>query len=97
VDFESEAANGTRHLMGDAFADPNARVKLIAKVEGTDAITQIDLIRNGKFIYTRAPNQKSADFEYVDQSPESGESYYYLRVMQKDGNLAWASPIWIKR
>jgi hypothetical protein len=97
VDFESEATNHTRHLMGDAFADPNGQVKLIAKVEGTDEITQIDLIRNGKFIYTRAPHQKAADFEYVDQSPESGESYYYLRVMQKDGNLAWASPIWIKR
>jgi hypothetical protein len=97
VDFESEATNGARHLMGDAFADPSGRVKLIAKVEGTDEITQIDLIRNGKFIYTRAPHQKSSDFEYVDQSPETGESYYYLRVMQKDGNLAWASPIWIQR
>ena len=22
-------------------------------------------------------------------------SYYYVRVIQKDGQMAWASPIWV--
>ena len=97
VDFEAEASGGVRHLMGDAFVDPNGQPKLIAKIEGTDKIKQVDLIRNNQFVYTASPDNKSADFTYTDRNPTPGESYYYLRVMQVDGNLAWSSPIWIKR
>ena len=24
-----------------------------------------------------------------------GEHYYYVRVIQEDNNMAWASPIWV--
>lgn len=96
LDFEAEEPNGTRHLMGDAFVSSGVP-KLTARIEGTDVIKQIDLIRNNEFLYTRKPDSKNVDFAYVDQSPKAGESYYYLRVMQLDGNLAWSSPIWIKR
>jgi hypothetical protein len=27
--------------------------------------------------------------------PAGRTSYYYVRVEQADGNLAWASPMWI--
>ena len=97
VDFEAESSGGARHLMGDAFVDPDGEPKLIAKIEGTDKIKQIDLIRNNQFVYTQSPDGKSVAFTYSDRSPVAGESYYYLRVMQVDGNLAWSSPIWIKR
>ncbi|MDQ2898917.1 MAG: hypothetical protein M3Y07_03845 [Acidobacteriota bacterium] len=96
LDFEAEEPNGKRHLMGDAFVSSGVP-KLTAKIEGTDRIKQIDLIRNNEFLYTQKPDSKNVDFGYVDQSPKAGESYYYLRVMQLDGNLAWSSPIWIKR
>jgi hypothetical protein len=33
----------------------------------------------------------------VDNSAGSGESYYYVRVEQADGQLAWSSPIWTRR
>jgi len=26
---------------------------------------------------------------------ESPFAYYYLRVLQKDGHMAWSSPIWV--
>jgi hypothetical protein len=32
----------------------------------------------------------------VDDDARPGQShYYYVRVEQADGNLAWASPLWI--
>ncbi|MDQ6700375.1 MAG: hypothetical protein M3Z36_09330, partial [Acidobacteriota bacterium] len=96
LDFEAEEPDGKRHLMGDAFVSSGVP-KLTAKIFGTDEIRQIDLIRNSEFLFTQKPNRKNVDFAYVDQSPRPGESYYYLRVMQLDGNLAWSSPIWIKR
>jgi len=34
--------------------------------------------------------------KYVDMEAKPGKtSYYYVRLEQKDGNLAWASPLWI--
>ncbi len=97
LDFEAASADGASHLMGDAFADPNGRPQLRVKIVGTDRVKQVDLIRNNKFIYTLAPEKAAVDFTYLDQAPEPGESYYYVRVIQDDGNLAWSSPIWIKR
>ena len=38
---------------------------------------------------------KDVEFDYQDKAPVAG--YYYVRVIQMDGNLAWSSPIWIKR
>ena len=34
---------------------------------------------------------------FVDNEAESGESYYYARVIQVDGEIAWSSPIWVNR
>jgi hypothetical protein len=95
VDFEAREPGGKAHLMGEEFTS-SAPVKLSAKVEGTDTITQIDLIRNNEFLYTVKPGQKTFDFEYIDKAPKAGENYYYVRIMQLDKNLAWASPIWVR-
>ena len=35
------------------------------------------------------------EVEFLDKTPRSGESYYYVRVIQLDHNLAWSSPMWI--
>ena len=55
----------------------------------------MDLVRNNDFVYTQKPLTKDVEFEYQDKAP--GAAYYYVRVMQMDGNLAWSSPFWIKR
>ena len=34
---------------------------------------------------------------FVDEPPTNGESYYYLRVTQMNGQMAWSSPIWVRR
>src|SRR5579872_2690724 len=95
VDFEAHEPDGKAHLMGEEFTSASP-LKLSAKIEGTEQITQIDLIRNNEFLYTVKPQQKDFDFEYEDKSPRTGENYYYIRVMQIDGNLAWASPVWVR-
>ena len=32
---------------------------------------------------------------YTDATPVVGESYYYVRITQIDGEMAWSSPIWV--
>ena len=33
-------------------------------------------------------------FSYEDRDEPSPGDYYYLRVMQLDGHIAWTSPVW---
>ena len=32
---------------------------------------------------------------FKDPEPVTGMNRYYLRVEQTDGNMAWASPVWV--
>jgi hypothetical protein len=74
-------------------------------VAGTDTIKQIELIRAGRAIHTILPKSYHCDYYYDDMEPldqillTSGNNerfiYYYLRVTQEDGHVAWSSPIWI--
>jgi hypothetical protein len=33
---------------------------------------------------------------WTDPQPAAGKHYYYVRVEQADGQLAWGSPMWIE-
>ena len=89
VDFQSGD-----HAMGDEYttAEPP---RLEVGVIGTGEIEQIDIIKDNGFVYTAKPGVQELSFSYTDRSVEPGEHYYYVRVIQADGNMAWASPIWI--
>lgn len=84
------------HIMGDVFRTTEAPV-LEVKVIGTRPIARIVVIKNNEFIHTVEPGTKEAAFEYRDVAAQkgAGESYYYIRVEQSDGSLAWSSPIWV--
>ncbi len=74
-------------------------------IAGTSELEKIEIIRNGKVLKTIEPQSYSYDlafddtesiekvtFQLKDQDPFV---YYYLRVTQKDGHIAWSSPIWV--
>lgn len=94
VDFQAETADGRAHLMGDAFPAASAP-KLTVRIIGTDVISEVDLIKDQKFVYHSEPNTPKVEFTFVDAEPGDGESYYYVRVQQRDRNLAWSSPVWV--
>jgi hypothetical protein len=95
LDCRIATADAGEHLMGDIF-DSSAQPKLIVKAIGTAAIEQIDVIKNNTYIYKVNPKAQEASFEYVDLAAQPGENYYYVRVQQADGQLAWSSPIWVR-
>ncbi|MCL5742347.1 MAG: DUF3604 domain-containing protein [Acidobacteria bacterium] len=96
LDFQAEGEQGLRHMMGDDFAF-RGRPVLHGKIVGTVPVVSLQLIRNNEFVYTQRPNARECEFTYIDQSPRPGDNWYYVRVLQQDGNLAWSSPIWIRR
>jgi hypothetical protein len=84
-------------VMGDEFAvsgPPRITVKLI----GTGALAKVVIVKDGKEIYSVAPNSREVSFEWTDSAGVSGKgSYYYVRGAQSDGQLVWASPMWIRQ
>ncbi len=82
-------------FMGDDFK-ASSRQKVRVKAHGTDIIEAVHLIRDGVYIYKHAPNSREVEFEYSDADVGPGEHWYYVRVEQRNGELAWSSPIWVR-
>jgi hypothetical protein len=83
------------HLMGDIF-ESSDRPTLDIYAYGTANIAQVHIIRDNRYVYSAKPNQRELRLHYTDMQAEPGKThYYYVRIEQSDGNLAWASPLWI--
>jgi hypothetical protein len=94
---------GALGIMGDEVTmnEPALDVNVI----GTGDIDRVEVIKNGKVIHSErgrvsAPsaNAPSSElkFTWKDPTPEKGRtSYYYVRVIQLNKHMAWASPIWV--
>ena len=65
------------------------------RVFGTAPIRQIDITKNQEFPYTRQNLPQDVAFTYEDAGKQAGEDFYYVRVQQNDGNVAWSSLIWV--
>lgn len=77
------------------------------KVVGTRNVQKVELVRNNAVVHTFTGNRGEGEFTYQDKSlfsqvafspPRvSGENvvYYYARITQTDGSMAWSSPVWI--
>jgi len=85
-------------MMGDEFTLREAPYLLIRAI-GTAPIARVDVIKNGAVVYSTQPNQPEARLLWKDPQPTSTAngrpSYYYVRVQQVDGEVAWGSPLWI--
>jgi hypothetical protein len=83
--------------MGDEVHTAQPRFDVV--VLGTGPVARVEVLRNGEIVHTERPPGDAADvrFRWEDPAPRKGEkaSYYYVRVLQKDGQMAWASPIWV--
>lgn len=84
------------HFMGEAFA-AYVVPPLEIHVAGTSAIASIEVIRNEEVVYSTRPGTREVNFVYTDSDSSEGESYYYVRVVQNDREIAWGSPIWVRR
>ena len=96
------------HMMGEEFQfDPAGPPREIeVRVIGEAPIAEITVIRNNVTIHTHAGSSAMERVSYVDTEPlrkvplivdPAGQRlvFYYVRVTQTDGEIAWSSPIWL--
>jgi hypothetical protein len=93
-DIVLDVRSGT-HLMGDEFRT-GAAPSLEMNVLGTAPIAQIDVLKDSEVVATFKPGKAEYRGAWTDPRPAAGTHYYYVRVQQEDGQLAWASPMWIE-
>jgi hypothetical protein len=85
-------------LMGDEFKAKELRLDV--KVQATAPLAKVEVLRSGAVVYELVPNKKplEAKFVWTDKVPlrDAGDAnYYYVRVSQTDGQMAWSSPMWV--
>ena len=82
--------------------------RLTATVYGTAMVDRIEVIRNNLEVCTYRGDGKAVSFAWADRQeltrialPRAASAadltcYYYIRVTQTDGEIAWSSPIWFR-
>jgi hypothetical protein len=88
------------HMAGDQFIAAVGKAPHIdAQIDAPDTIPRLDVIKNGKYIFTTRPNSRSTTLQFQDRDTQPGKTYYYIRVFQTDTEnpggdpeVAWTSP-----
>jgi hypothetical protein len=83
------------HFMGEEFTVSEAP-SISVKLTGTAEFSKVNIIRDGEYVYSIEPHQRNVEFAWKDAAAVRGKtSYYYVRGEQANGELVWASPMWI--
>lgn len=80
------------HFMGDVIKSDTREINI--HVIGTDKIKEIVVVKNDKEYEVKHKGKKEVEVSWTDDDVTDQESYYYVRIIQEDGELAWSSPIW---
>lgn len=96
LDVRASGTDG-EHIMGDVLMT-SGPPKLTVRVVGASPLQEVVLIKDDRVIHSVQPQGNEAGFTFTDlESTPGKESYYYVRAVQTNRRLAWASPMWITR
>ncbi|MGD9495311.1 MAG: DUF3604 domain-containing protein [Armatimonadota bacterium] len=82
------------------------RREIEAFIAGEAKLAQVEVVRNNQVVHSYRPGGSETTLEWSDEEPleplaltpcDGRERFvfYYLRVLQSDGEMAWASPVWV--
>ncbi|MFO7947742.1 MAG: DUF3604 domain-containing protein, partial [Armatimonadota bacterium] len=80
--------------MGSEIAASGDRA-ITGRVVGTDQVTRVDIVRNNEDYKTLRPESDDVTIDVTDSDPVVPGTFYYLRIWQADGEMAWTSPVWL--
>ncbi|MDW7655821.1 MAG: DUF3604 domain-containing protein [Bacillota bacterium] len=88
--------------------DLKAERMIQVTVQGTSPVTCVEVVRNNVDIYRHEFDALDVSFIWIDRDELDAVNlmpalhnpipftFYYIRVMQADGEMAWSSPIWVE-
>ena len=69
---------------------------------GTSELSRVVVVRNGAEVFEQAVEGTEAEIRWKDGESladivdgDIAGAYYYAKVYQEDGNVGWASPLWL--
>jgi len=87
---------------GDPLLDSRS---VWVRVSGTAPISRIEIVRNNEVVHQQRFEEADAELHWFDTdgfdefalAPEDAPpfGFYYVRVLQADGQMAWLSPVWL--
>jgi len=89
------AVNG--YVMGsEVYNNRNAKAEIKLVVQAMDKIKRVEIIKNGE-IARLFKDLETMNMDILledNQFDNTKSNYYYVRLIQEDGEMAWASPVY---
>lgn len=87
------------HFMGEVGPPSDGTpVPIHVRVLGTAPLRSVEVLRNNEVLVARRRlGTAEVNLHFMDASPPAGAAWYYVRVTQTDGQMAWSSPVWLGR
>ena len=63
---------------------------------GSEPLELLRVIKNNVELCRRDLDRQEEFFEYYDTTPAADGDFYYVRIVQEDGNTMWSSPVWVR-
>lgn len=83
------------HLMGSEYTT-RKRPELSIRAVGTAPIERVEIKKNSEIVAVEKVDGSRVELQWEDPEFDADEtSYYYVRVVQTDGEEAISSPIWV--
>ena len=70
-------------------------ISLKVSAAGTAGLKTVRVVKSGEIIYSVDPPGEQTDFEFVDRDANGESAYYYVDLVQDDGEKAISSPVWV--
>jgi len=86
-----------RFFMGEVAKKADIKnEKFAISVEGTSPLEKIEVVHNGQVMKKITVENDTRNIKTECEVPSKEQmGYYYIRVSQRDREMAWSSPIWI--
>jgi hypothetical protein len=78
-----------------ALADPRAARRIMVHAIGSE-LESLRVIKNNRELGKRVLSGDEAFAEFYDSEPAKSGDFYFVRVVQKDQNTGWSSPVWVR-
>jgi hypothetical protein len=83
------------HVMGTEYQTTKGPTMTVLAL-GTAPIELVEIKKNSEVVHTEQPGKISVEFEWQDPDFKADhECYYYVRIVQDNGEEAISSPIWV--